>query len=121
MKRNHYKLCTTLFATSVLIFLTSTIARADNIYVSFGGNMTIEKFNSSGNGTTFASGLDMPTGLAFGSDGYLYVAQRTKGTIEKFNSNGKATIFASGLYDTYNLAFDSSGNLYADGYNGEHD
>ena len=35
-----------------------------NLYVGHFSNMTIEKFDSSGNGTTFASGLEGPEFIA---------------------------------------------------------
>jgi hypothetical protein len=71
---------------------------------------TIEKFNSSGNGTSFASGLAGPRGLAFENNGYLYVSCFT--TIEKFDSSGNGTTFASDVF-AQGLAFDSSGCLFA--------
>ena len=77
--------------------------------------MTIEKFDSSGNGTTFASGVPS-YGLAFDSSGNLYVSGCSVGTIMKFDSSGNKSIFASGLDYPYGLACDSSGNLYASEY-----
>ena len=102
---------------AVLLFMfavTASFAHADNIYVSNAGNNTIEKFDSSGNGTVFASsGLDWPRGLAFDSAGDLYVANQDNNTIEKFDSSGNGTVFASsGLDMPVGLAFDSAGNLY---------
>jgi DNA-binding beta-propeller fold protein YncE len=60
---------------------------------------TITKFDSSGNGTVFASVLkDYGTmGLACDSSGNLYVANEVDGTITKFDSSGNGSIFASGL------------------------
>ncbi len=85
-----------------------------NLYVANQINGTIEKFDSSRNGTIFASGLDHPEGLAFDSSGNLYVADW--GSIDKFDSGGNMSTFASGLDYPEGLAFDSSGNLYvADG------
>ena len=113
-------LCTTLFAVTVLVLLTSAIAHADNIYVScfFGG--TIEKFDSSGNMSTFASGLGYPEGLAFDSSDNLYASTegsaQGSGTIEKFDSSGNRSTFATGLQSPAGLAFDSGGNLYAANY-----
>jgi DNA-binding beta-propeller fold protein YncE len=87
-------------------------AHADNVYVSNYGAGTIEAFDSSGNGSIFASGLDDPTGLAFDGGGNLYVANSGNGTIVKFNSTGTESVFASGLNDPTGLGFDGSGNLY---------
>ncbi len=93
---------------------------ADVIYVSNSGNNagnsnTIEKINSAGVGSVFAStGLSQPTGLAFDSAGNLYVANYNINTIEKFTPNGVGSLFAStGLNHPYDLAFDHQGNLFA--------
>jgi len=102
-----------LFSLGVVLSMACGFdTRADNIYVSDYGAGTIEDFDSSGNGSTFASGLDDPAGLAFDGSGNLYVANSGNGTIEKFNSGGGESIIASGLNDPTGLAFDGSGNLY---------
>jgi DNA-binding beta-propeller fold protein YncE len=77
------------------------------------GYSRIEKFNSAGQGSFFASSLNAPLGLAFDSSGNLYAALDGSSEIEKFNSAGQGSVFASGLNAPYGLAFDSSGNLYA--------
>src|SRR5207249_4050836 len=51
----------------------------------------------SGHVSVFAtanSGLAAPFGLAFDSDGYLYVANAGNNTILKFDRNGNASLFA---------------------------
>jgi DNA-binding beta-propeller fold protein YncE len=116
MKTNHNQLRTALFAVTVLVLLASAIAHADNIYVSCSGSGTIKKFDSSGNGTIFASGLNYPDGLAFDRSGNLYAANWYGGTIEKFDSSGNRSTFAS-LDFPVGLAFDSGGDLYAINYN----
>jgi sugar lactone lactonase YvrE len=106
----------TIFALVALTFLSSSIAYADNIYVSCFSYGKIQKFNSSGTGTNFASGLDSPAGLAFDRSGNLYAASAGGGTIKKYNSSGYGTTFASGLGEPAGLAFDNSGNLYVSDY-----
>ena len=86
-----------LLAVIAITLLTSSLTYADNIYVSCLGNGTIEKFDSSGNRSTFASGLNSPDGLAFDSSNNLYVANYGGGTIIKFDSSGNRSVFASGL------------------------
>ena len=103
---------TALLTLTVLALLSSGFAYADNIYVSCLGNGTIERFDSSGNATLFASDLNDPAGLAFDSNGYLYLAKFTYGGIGKFDSSGDLSIFASGLNGPVGLAFDSNGYLY---------
>jgi DNA-binding beta-propeller fold protein YncE len=68
-----------------------------NLYAACYNSGTIEKFDSSGNGSVFASGLHGPVGLAFDSNGNLYAACYNSGTIEKFDSSGNRSLFASGL------------------------
>jgi sugar lactone lactonase YvrE len=73
---------------------------------------SIDKIDSSGHETVFASGLAIPDGLAFDSSGNLYAAMNETGTIMKFDPSGDGTVFASGLSFPYKIAFDNSGNLY---------
>jgi streptogramin lyase len=89
-----------------------------NIYV---GELSssIEEFNPSGQGRTFATGVSSPHGLAFDGNGNLFVAESYPSTItiEEFNSSGQGTVFASSagsaLDPTIGLTFDSKGNLFA--------
>jgi DNA-binding beta-propeller fold protein YncE len=73
-----------------------------------GGN--IDKFDSTGQGSIFASGLGQPVGLAFDNVGNLY-ADTTDGTLWKFNREGQGSILASGLNAPMGIAFDGV-NLY---------
>jgi sugar lactone lactonase YvrE len=53
--------------------------------------------------------------LAFGPDGYLYVAAPTLGThdpIYRISSDGEAVAWSSGFGRPQGLAFDVSGHLY---------
>ena len=64
------------------------------------GSGKIYKLTPNGVRTTFASGLDDPTALAFDSAGNLFVANLSfnlSGTIYKFTPAGGRTTFASGL------------------------
>ncbi|MGD1019973.1 MAG: hypothetical protein ABSA12_11725 [Verrucomicrobiia bacterium] len=91
-----------------------------NLYVANYLANTIQKFDTTGNGSIFASsGLSGPAGLAFNGDGNLYVANMDGNTIVKFDAYGNGTVFAnSGLDGPIGLAFDSSGNLYVANYMG---
>jgi len=98
---------------SVFLLLGGTLVHADDIvYVSNPGAGTVLEINSSGNESTFASGLNSPKGLAFNSAGNLYVANSGNGTISQINPAGNVSTFASGLNNPTALAFDPSGNLY---------
>jgi hypothetical protein len=53
--------------------------------------------------------------LAFGPDGYLYVAAPTLGThdpIYRIGSDGEAVAWSAGFGRPQGLAFDAAGNLY---------
>ena len=84
-----------------------------NLYAGMVGNNTVRKFNSLGQGTTFAgSGLSGPIPLAFDHSGNLYVGNIHNGTITKFGPNGQPSLFANaGLYP-YGMTFDNADNLY---------
>lgn len=88
------------------------------VYVSNANTNTIAKFDSAGNGSVFASGLNNPVGLAVDAAGNIYVANSSHssntGSIWKFTPGGVSSVFASsGLDFPTGLAFDTSGNLYA--------
>ncbi len=114
MKRKAYNIA--ILASITIILLGDSITYADNLYVSCFGYGIVQKFNSSGTGTTFAGGMNSPSGIAFDRNGSLYVADAWAGTIKKYNSSGYGTTFASGLGEAAGMAFDSSGNLYVSDY-----
>ncbi len=74
-----------------------------NLYVAYAGfSSQIIKFDSGGNWSVFATGLN-PSGLAFDSNGYLYVVNNGN-EIMKFNSSGNGSVFTSGLSDVNFIA-----------------
>jgi sugar lactone lactonase YvrE len=114
VKRLFRDTCSISLTAFAATFMTWS-SRADNIFVSNGGNNTVAEFTSSGGaGTTFAStGLNVPDGLAFDASGNLYVGNYAGNTIDKFTPGGVGSVFASsGLNAPYSMAFDPSGNLY---------
>jgi hypothetical protein len=78
----------------------------------------IYKFAPNGTQTTFATGLNRPAGLAFGSDGYLFVADSSNAVnrIYEFAPDGTQSTFASGLNSPQALVFDNAGNLFEADY-----
>ena len=107
-----------------VLLLFNAIGRADYIYVSSAnwgyGGAAVMRFDSAGNGSTFAS-LDAynPQGLALDDSWNLYVACAANNTIMRFDPSGQGSLFAStGLSGPNGLAFDGSGNLYAANWSG---
>ena len=62
--------------------------------------------------STFASGLNEPSGLAFNSAGDLFETDLGSGNIYEFTPGGTRSTFASGLSNPNGLAFNSAGNLF---------
>ena len=104
------------------LFVSTGLTRADFLRLDEGGNLYITDFIDGvvrrisqfgadlGN---FVSALPAPEGLAFDTEGNLYVATGT-GVIRKFSSLGTALgTFAPAGSGFYGLAFDSAGHLYS--------
>jgi DNA-binding beta-propeller fold protein YncE len=66
--------------------------------------------------TSYAEGMGVATGIAFDTDGNLYVGDRS-GTIFKIGRDRQIFVFATiePSVAAYHLAFDDSGNLYVSG------
>jgi len=94
------------FITSGLNTPMAATYHGGTLYISdlFGG---IDQVDSSGNVTTFAStNLSFPWGLAFNSDGDLFVANSSDGFIHRFDSSGTFVDSpASGFITPSGLAF----------------
>lgn len=92
--------------------LFATVANGVN------GLFDIDRFDSSGNMSVFASTNSQFgfAGLALDSHDNLYTGN-SYSTIEKFGANGLGSIFAnSGIDNPAGLTFDNSGNLYVASY-----
>ncbi len=53
-----------------------------------------------------------PTGVAWRTDGVLFISDQLSGEIIQINSDGETTVFVSGLDHPQGLALDDEGNLY---------
>src|SRR5437870_1541443 len=87
--------------------------------INTAGAGSIVKYTPSGTMTTFVSSLGggAPTGLAFDSNGTLYVSfsgnnTMGSGSIAKFAPNGTKSPVASGLFLPAGLTVDGANNLY---------
>ena len=95
---------------------------AGNLYAAINWDHEIQKFDSNGTGSVFATfasaGVLSPTAMAFDGAGNLYFADITGNSVRKITPGGVGSVFATGLNLPYGLAFDQSGNLYASSLNG---
>jgi DNA-binding beta-propeller fold protein YncE len=92
-----------------------------NLFVANEGNGTIEKFDLSGHGTVFASGLIVPWGIAVDKNNNVY-ASTADNKILRFDSGGRRSTFAdatSGLINPAGMTFDSNGNLFVVNWSGD--
>jgi sugar lactone lactonase YvrE len=72
----------------------------------------IFEYAPDGLGSTFASGSNYITALAFDSADDLYSADTLGGNIYEIMPNGARITFATGLYEPQGLAFDNAGDLF---------
>jgi len=116
MKTSLIKLLVTLVASLMPI---AAYANPGDLYAT--DNRSIRVYAPDGTSHIFVSGLLRPRGLAFDSDGNLFVATidtatlfDDRGQILKFAPDGTVTVFANGagLHSPEGLAFDRAGNLY---------
>jgi DNA-binding beta-propeller fold protein YncE len=87
---------------------------AGNVYAanSFVGG-TIEKFDTNGVGTIFASHLYPSYGIAADAADNIYVAYDNENLIYKYAPNGSGGVFTTnGLNVPLSIAFDNLGNLF---------
>lgn len=81
-------------------------------FVNSGGSKIVT-FTWTGVVTDFiTSGISNPSGLAYGPDGFLYIADSGSNSILRSDDAGNLTSFATGLSNPRGLTFDNQGNLY---------
>jgi len=101
------------------ILLIAASAPAQNLFVADSGSGKIYEFTPNGGSSTFASGLNDPTAVAFDSSGNLYVANYGDNTVTKIAPLGTMSTVVSGLTKPYNgLAINSAGNLFVSSWSG---
>jgi sugar lactone lactonase YvrE len=89
-----------------------------NIYVTFSGSrgqkvpVSIYKIDTNYDVKPFLSDLMNATGLAFDTNGQLYVSSRYDGTVYKVAPNGTMSTYAEGMGVATGIAFDRDGSLY---------
>ncbi|MCV6608739.1 MAG: hypothetical protein OIF32_11035, partial [Campylobacterales bacterium] len=91
-------------------------ADSTHLYIAWGldGNKKIEKIPLSGGAPVLVTNTSYKVrGMAFDSNGELYVCDSTNGEIKKINtSNGTATTIITGLSEPEAIVFDSSDKMF---------
>src|SRR5438132_6866482 len=89
-----------------------------NIYVTFSGPrgqkvpVSIYKIDTNYNIKPFLSDLMNATGIAFDSEGQMYVSSRYEGTVYRVAPNGTMSTYAEGMGIATGIAFDHEQSLY---------
>jgi hypothetical protein len=68
-----------------------------NLYVAESCGNTVSKISLTGVITTFATGINYPTGMAVDSAGYVYVCNLNDGSLMKISPQGLMVTYATGL------------------------
>jgi len=107
----------TLFANTGLNKpLALALDNSGNLYAANlgnGANGSIEKIDSSGNPSLFASAPGVAFGLAVGANSNVYAGFLSSNVVGQFGTNGQ--IISSSIWSAkspWGMAFDASGNLY---------
>jgi sugar lactone lactonase YvrE len=94
------------------------VDRAGNIFTTFSGSrgqktpVAVYRIDSAGSITPFLTELMNATGLAFDSEGVLYISSRFDGIVYQATSSGVMSVFVEGMGVATGIAFDTDGNLY---------
>lgn len=89
-----------------------------NVYTTLSGSrgqktpVSVYRVDTENRSKPFLSDLMNPTGLAFDSDGMLYVSSRHEGVIFQATSKGEMAVYVEGMGVATGLAFDKDENLY---------
>ncbi len=74
--------------------------------------VSIYKIDTELNSKPFVTDLINPTGLAFDSEGLLYVSSRYDGIIYQITATGNMSVYVEGMGVATGIAFDPEENLY---------
>src|SRR6476620_2295289 len=94
------------------------VDREGNVYSTFSGSrgqkspVSLYKVDTSFNSNPFVTDLMNPTGLAFDSEGLLYVSSRYDGIVYQVTPSGNMNVYVEGMGVATGIAFDSEENLY---------
>jgi sugar lactone lactonase YvrE len=104
------------YLTAIAVALPSfAFASSGDLYTTSNFSQTVNnilKITPAGQQSTFATGLNIPGGLAFDRSGNLFSSNTGTGTVFEFTPDGTQSTFASALSGPTGLAFDGGGNLF---------
>jgi hypothetical protein len=89
-----------------------------NVYTTFSGSrgqkvaVAVYKVDLRYSVKPFINDLMNPTGLAFDTQGLLYISSRFDGVVYQVTPNGSMSVFVEGMGIATGLAFDEERNLY---------
>jgi sugar lactone lactonase YvrE len=94
------------------------VDRAGNVYTTFSGSrgqktpVAVYKVDLNFTPKPFVNDMMNATGLAFDSEGILYVSSRYDGIVYEVSPNGQMSVYVEGMGVATGLAFDGDENLY---------
>jgi len=88
------------------LFVTRSGSRGEELPV------TLFRIDLSGEVSEYSGDIPNPTGIAFGSDGTMYVTSRLEGVVYRVTPFKEANIFARNLGVATGVAFDQDGVMY---------
>jgi sugar lactone lactonase YvrE len=94
------------------------IDRYGNIYTTFSGSpgqktpVSVYKIDNNYRPKALVTDLMNATGLAFDSDGVLYISSRHDGIVYQVSPAGNTSIYVEGMGVATGIVFDQDGNLY---------
>lgn len=94
------------------------VDRQGNIYTTFSGSrgqktpVAVYKVDLNYTPKPFINDMMNATGLAFDSEGILYVSSRYDGIVYEVSSSGQMSVYVEGMGVATGLAFDKEENLY---------
>jgi hypothetical protein len=107
-----------LLAESLHPVANPAIDSFGNIYSTFSGSrgqkvpVAVYRIDLNFNLKPFINELMNATGLAFDTQGMLYISSRYEGIVYQVTPNGNMSVFVEGMGVATGIAFDSHGNLY---------
>ena len=107
-----------LIADSLHPVSSPAIDSFGNIYTTFSGSrgqkvpVAVHKVDLNFSMKPFINDLMNATGLAFDTQGMLYISSRYDGFIYQVTPNGNMSTYVEGMGVATGIAFDSKGNLY---------